>query len=500
MLRLRNIMNACKPLILGTHPGCRKNMTAILGSIPLPNSGAGIGENPEQRLSLQLGHPPWYWITLAGDRGNSEVRAMDSILHGNRSPGGPPAFDPAQGEERLELGWRHPHGLFNLSWVNFLLRIVTLGIYHFWAKTEVRKRLWSAIRINGEPLTYTGRGLELFIGFALVVALVLLPGTGIVVGLMFVFGPTSIIYNVALFVLYVAFFFLAGMGVYRAMRYRLSRTRWRGIRASLVGSSVSYAWTYFWTFLVVGLTAGWFLPWRTTRLQTIITNDMRFGDRPLKFTATSGPLYGPFAVMWFGGVILYGAVIGAFAATFGMAVARSQQAGMPYIPSAMDVAAIVGVLLVAGFLFALVSAWYQARVTNHFAKHTHFENATFRGQLTARGLIWLAITNLLILIAGAAMVLGLVALVGLPFIGFDVAELQGMNTKPAFQMMAAILPVVLLISFGLLMPIVQARSLRYMVQNLAIDGTAPLAQIMQSADQKITYGEGLAEAFDVDGF
>ena len=52
--------------------------------------------------------------------------------------------------------------------VNLLLRVLTLGIYHFWAKTEVRKRIWSAIRINDEPLTYTGRGMELFLGFLIV--------------------------------------------------------------------------------------------------------------------------------------------------------------------------------------------------------------------------------------------------------------------------------------------------------------------------------------------
>ena len=72
------------------------------------------------------------------------------------------------GEEQLHLSWQYPKGLIGLSFTNMLLRILTLGIYHFWAKTEVRKRIWSAIRINDEPLTYTGRGLELFIGFLIV--------------------------------------------------------------------------------------------------------------------------------------------------------------------------------------------------------------------------------------------------------------------------------------------------------------------------------------------
>ena len=44
------------------------------------------------------------------------------------------------------------------------------------------------------------------------------------------------------------------------------------------------------------MTLGWILPWRATKLQSLLSNDMRFGNRPFRFTARSGPLYGPFAV------------------------------------------------------------------------------------------------------------------------------------------------------------------------------------------------------------
>ena len=44
-----------------------------------------------------------------------------------------------------------------------------------------------------------------------------------------------------------------------------------------------------------------------------------------------------------------------------------------------------------GVARALISAWYRARTINHFANHTRFENARFRGGLSAGGLIWLAV-------------------------------------------------------------------------------------------------------------
>src|SRR6476661_5021578 len=74
------------------------------------------------------------------------------------------------------ITWVHPPGGFaGLSMLNGLLRILTLGVYHFWGKTEVRQRIWSAVPINGEPLEYRGTGGELFRGFLIVFFLILLP-------------------------------------------------------------------------------------------------------------------------------------------------------------------------------------------------------------------------------------------------------------------------------------------------------------------------------------
>ena len=96
-----------------------------------------------------------------------------------------------------------------------------------------------------------------------------------------------------------------GVGIYRAQRYRLLRTTWRGIRGSLDGKSMPYAMTYFLTALLVPMTLGWIIPWRTTKLQSMITNDAKFGSEPFAFRGNSGPLYGPFAVLWFGVLALF---------------------------------------------------------------------------------------------------------------------------------------------------------------------------------------------------
>ena len=65
--------------------------------------------------------------------------------------------------------------LLKLHAVNTLLTVVTLSVWRFWAVTRVRRLLWAHIRFDGQPLEYTGNGLEIFVGFLKVVLLILLP-------------------------------------------------------------------------------------------------------------------------------------------------------------------------------------------------------------------------------------------------------------------------------------------------------------------------------------
>src|SRR5262249_60228612 len=106
--------------------------------------------------------------------------------------GAPGAAATGAGGEPLALTWKEQPGLIGLSFVNFVLRILTLGIYHFWGKTEVRRRIWSAVRLNGEPLEYTGTGKELFLGFLVVLFLIFLPLGLTWTAVYFAFRPQSI--------------------------------------------------------------------------------------------------------------------------------------------------------------------------------------------------------------------------------------------------------------------------------------------------------------------
>jgi uncharacterized membrane protein YjgN (DUF898 family) len=356
--------------------------------------------------------------------------------------------------EVVKLSWSQPDGLIGLSFANYFLRIITLGVYHFWGRTEVRRRIWSAVRLNGEPLAYTGTGKELFLGFLMVFGVVLLPMTLLMFGAVLAFGPQSGLTKATQTLVYVIFFVLMGLGLYRAQRYRLSRTLWRGIRGGMEGSAGQYAWTHILTAVLIPLTLGWITPWRQTKLQSALVHDMRFGDRPLTFDGKSGALYKRFWALWIGSLLLVAFFGAAFAGVMGKKIDAAQKLGRQYQATPSEVGKVVVIALITLLLYSIISAWYRAGVMNHFAAHTHFEGATFRGTATAGGLIWLAVSNFCLTV----------------------------------------------FTLGILSPLAQVRTARYTVQNTVLEGTIPLAAIGQRAASDGKTGEGLAQAFDFDAF
>jgi uncharacterized membrane protein YjgN (DUF898 family) len=118
-----------------------------------------------------------------------------------------------------------------------VLLAVTLGIYRFWLATDIRRFLWSNTEIAGDGLEYIGTARELLLGF--LIAIVLL----VPVNVMFflaafsggLLGQISGIFALVVLVL------LGQFAVYRARRYRLTRTIYRGIRFHQTGSAWRYA-------------------------------------------------------------------------------------------------------------------------------------------------------------------------------------------------------------------------------------------------------------------
>jgi uncharacterized membrane protein YjgN (DUF898 family) len=163
---------------------------------------------------------------------------------------------------------------FDLAKRGAALELVTLGFYRFWLLTDIRRHLWSNTLVDGDAAEYTGRGKELLIGFLVALA-ILMP---IYLGY-FLIGLEAEHYQAFASIPLVAFFYLFGQfAIYRARRYRLTRTVWRGVRFWMTGSGWIYALqASLWGLLMI-LTLGLILPWRAAALERYKMRHSHYGD------------------------------------------------------------------------------------------------------------------------------------------------------------------------------------------------------------------------------
>lgn len=233
-----------------------------------------------------------------------------------------------------------------IAFVNLLLTLLTLGVYAFWGSARARRYLWSHTRFIDDHLEWTGTGKELFKGFVAVLLLVLLPlfALNLLLQSAVMRGDTRLAFPLGLGFM-VAIFYLVGAAHFRMLRYRLSRTLWRGIR----GGSDDRGWRYGGFVLLRGvlvLVTFWLtVPSYNIALWNRRWRAMSFGPFPFEAAATTQGLYARF---W--------ALIGlGFVGMVGLAIlfAVVQGASDPRVASMLGTGA-------AYLLFALIAALYFA--------------------------------------------------------------------------------------------------------------------------------------------
>ncbi|MDO8607983.1 MAG: YjgN family protein [Phaeospirillum sp.] len=323
--------------------------------------------------------------------------------------------------------------------VNLGLNIVTLSFWRFWGRTNVRRLLWGGTSVWDDPVEYTGLGGELFKGFLLVLLVVYLPLLGLYGWAQVLIAAEDPRGGLMLAGLYPLTIFLIAVGGFRARRYQLSRTLWRGIRGGQTGSAVGYALRSMAVWVLVPLTLGWALPWGEMMLARYRLGHTTFGDRTFACDAGVKGLYARMAVMW-----LCGAVYLTLAVGFAVLLEQwgiEEEAGAFYLA-----------MLALGAVFVLVVpwAWYRAAVFTRLAAGTSFDGHRFTAQVRTWPLIRLVLGNALIS----------------------------------------------LFSLGVLRPWAAQRTFRFTCSVMAVDGVPDFAAIHQSADHGPSTGEGLVSVLD----
>jgi uncharacterized membrane protein YjgN (DUF898 family) len=154
------------------------------------------------------------------------------------------------------------------------LELITVGFYRFWLATDIRRHLWSNTIIDGDAAEYTGRARELLIGFLFALA-ILVP---IYLAYFLVGLEVERFKAFASIPLFLFFYLFGQFAIYRARRYRLTRTVWRGVRFWMDGSGWAYAGQALLWGIGTALTLGLLLPWREAALERYKMSHSYYGD------------------------------------------------------------------------------------------------------------------------------------------------------------------------------------------------------------------------------
>lgn len=165
--------------------------------------------------------------------------------------------------------------LFGIYIVNLLLTVITLGLYYPWAKASVLKYLYQETEIEGSRFMFHGTGKEMFLGFikAIGVFAVLY---AILIASMLSAAPTI---KVAGFITYfVGLVLLIPVAIHGSLKYRMSRTSWRGTHFGYRGELGKLAFTFLKGMFLTLITGGIYASWFNISLRRYLFSNIRFGN------------------------------------------------------------------------------------------------------------------------------------------------------------------------------------------------------------------------------
>jgi uncharacterized membrane protein YjgN (DUF898 family) len=394
-----------------------------------------------------------------------------------------------------------------------ILLAFTLGIYRFWLTTDTRRFLWSNTEVLGEPLEYTGTARELLIGFLIAVA-ILIPFYAFVFLLALTQGLVGQLAGVIGFLLATV---LGHYAIYRARRYRLSRTVFRGVRFHQTGSAWLYAIMAVLWWTVIILTLGLAYPIALSRLERFKMRNTWLGNLQGRFEGSAAGLFVRGLFMW---LLVVGPLIGSLVA-FILAldpallrelVSTNDDDALTRLVEAHPGVAFASAFGIGALIWAMVAGIllypvFQAMVLRWWSSGLRFGDMAASSSLRT-GEVYATYLRYI----GWSIVFSTIATFALLVVGSAVAALlwaTGVLEKEWFssvgEIAVAILGVVTYVAFALGYAAIYQVKVRLglwraLANSTGLSNTATLETISSVGAPASPVGEGLADALNVGGF
>jgi uncharacterized membrane protein YjgN (DUF898 family) len=298
----------------------------------------------------------------------------------------------------------------------------------------------------GDRLTYTGTGKRLFLGFMIVMAVMVSVGI-LITRIRFLtarYGQLSQIIPTLL--QYIVFGYLLGVAIYLARRYRLSRTVWREIRLGQTGTSLHYGALIFGWLIAGILTLGLINPLGNVQLQRMRMTNTWFGNRHFAFNGVARDIYLRWLLCWF----------------------------------------------LTPFTLGLSLLWYKFYELSYFVSKTQFQGLDFKMPIAkhdvVRFLLPLIVIYLVFVVLGA---------LGFSLYQWGVANESALTSGISIGVISVLGLGIFLCGRALLLSVVVHRFLTMVAAKLTNLGSADIDSVLQNMTEPGGTGEGLASALDV---
>jgi uncharacterized membrane protein YjgN (DUF898 family) len=380
-----------------------------------------------------------------------------------------------------------------------VLLMFTLGLYRFWLTTDIRRYLWSNTQIGDETFEYTGTARELLLGFLIAIAilvplyaafflLTLAPGEGI-------WSLLSV----------VVLTFLGQYAVYRARRYRLTRTVYRGVRFGQTGSPWRYSIcaVLWWTLIV--LTLGLAYPFAQCQLEQFKMRHTFFGSLPGRFEGSAWRLFGRGVTLWALAVVPFLLGLGAtllaidWTALTSAATADDQSS---WLESSGLAGAVVLAVLSGAWLLLSVAILYpvfQAIVLRWWISGLRFGEVAIRSRLrTAQ--VFAVYARFIGYAALFSLAAGLLIAAG----GLAVSKIVGELDSVLDEIVTSVLGVAAYVAVALGYSAIYQGTVklglwRCIIESLDVSNITALERVAAAGEVASPIGEGLADALNVGG-
>lgn len=171
---------------------------------------------------------------------------------------------------------------------NVLFTLFTLGLYYPWAKVETLKYFYQTTDFKESRFVFHGTGNEIFKGFIKVYLLIIILYAFLIISTQS--GDTTLS-AIALLLFYAVLLLIMPLAIHGAVRYRASRTSWRGIHFKYLGDRKDMLKLFFKGFLLTIVTFGIYSSWFQVNIRKYVLEKLNFGNLSFKFNGTGGDLF-----------------------------------------------------------------------------------------------------------------------------------------------------------------------------------------------------------------